>query len=193
MPSTRPILALLVLASALTACEREAAPGETAPTHPVAAPAEASAPDGTVLMRAQQDPEFTTLVSAIQTAGLEETLNGPGPFTLFAPNNAAFEKISAERRGRLSSPQGRAELRLLLSYHVVPGRLDAASLMQRIQAGGGSMALTTLQGGTLTARILANGSITLTDATGGVSRIVESDLMVGNGVIHAVDTVAAPG
>jgi len=142
---------------------------------------------------APQAPDFTHLVSAIQTAGMEQALNGPGSFTLFAPNNAAFEKIPAARRDALSSEGGREELRQLLSYHVVPGRLDAAALTQRMQASGGSLALTTLQGGTLTARTEANGSITLTDSAGGVSRVVEADMAAGNGVIHALDTVAAPG
>lgn len=194
MPSTRPILAALsVLAVSLTACDREAAPVDRDTPQPAPAPTEAAASAGTVLMLAQQDPDFTTLVSAIQTAGMEQALNGPGPFTLFAPNNAAFEKIPAARRDTLSSEAGREELRQLLSYHVVPGRLDAAALTQRIQAGGGALALTTLQGGTLTARTEANGSITLTDSAGGVSRVVEADMAAGNGVIHALDTVAAPG
>lgn len=194
MPSSRPILAVLsVLVLSLAACDREAAPVDSATPQPAPAPTEAAASAGTVLMLAQQDPDFTTLVSAIQTAGMEQALNGPGPFTLFAPNNAAFEKIPAERRDALSSEAGREELRQLLSYHVVPGRLDAAALTQRIQAGGGSLALTTVQGGTLTARTDASGSITLTDSAGGVSRVVEADLAAGNGVIHALDTVAAPG
>ena len=148
---------------------------------------------GTVLTLAQRDPDLTTLVSAVQTAGMEGTLNGAGPFTVFAPNNAAFEKVPAARRDALTAPEGRADLRRLLTYHVVPARLDAAALIQRIQAGGGSMVLTTLQGGTLTARTDADGSITLTDATGEVSRVVEADMVASNGVIHAVDTVAAPG
>lgn len=192
MPSLRPILAALsVLTFTLAACQREPAPAES----PAPRPAPTSAPvnASTVLTLAQADPDFTTLVSAIQTAGMEATLNGPGPFTVFAPNNAAFEKIPAARRDALTSPEGRADLTQLLAYHVAPGRLDAAALAQRIQAGGGSLVLTTLQGGTLTARTDAGGSITLTDSAGSVSRVVEADMAAGNGVIHALDTVAAPG
>jgi uncharacterized surface protein with fasciclin (FAS1) repeats len=193
MLSIRPVLtAVSILVLTLAACDRR----ETPPAQEKAdVPAATGAPaaTGTVLMLAQRDPDFTTLVSAIQTAGMEGTLNGTGPFTIFAPNNTAFEKVPAERRDALTTPEGRAELRRLLTYHVVPGRLDAAALIQRIQAGGGSMTLTTMQGGILTARTDANGSITLTDATGGVSRVIEADMAASNGVIHAVDTVAAPG
>lgn len=192
MQSIRPVLAALsVLALTLAACDRGEAPPAQEKADVPATPPDAAA--GTVLMLAQRDPDLTTLVSAIQTAGMEGTLGGAGPFTIFAPNNAAFEKVPAERRDALTAPEGRADLRRLLTYHVVPARLDAAALIQRIQAGGGSMVLTTMQGGTLTARTDADGSITLTDATGGVSRVVETDMVASNGVIHAVDTVAAPG
>jgi uncharacterized surface protein with fasciclin (FAS1) repeats len=184
---------LWAVALTLAACDRGEAPPQTEKAGaPATAPAGPSAA-GTVLMLAQRDPELTTLVSAIQTAGMEQTLNGAGPFTVFAPNNAAFEKVPAARRDALTSPEGRAELTRLLTYHVVPGRLSAASLIQRIQAAGGSLSLTTMQGGNLTARTDANGAITLTDAAGEVSKVVGADMMASNGVIHAVDTVAAPG
>lgn len=192
MTSTRPVLAFLAAAAlaALPACDREAS-RETA--SPATAPAPTPAATETVLTVAERDPDFTTLVAALQTAGLAETLNGGGPFTLFAPTNPAFEKIPAARRDALTQPGGRAELQRLLTYHVVPARLDSAGLVQRIQAGGGSLALTTMQGGVLTARIRADGAIELTDAAGGLSRVVEADMAASNGVIHAVDTVAAPG
>lgn len=193
MLSIRPALTVLsVLTLTLAACDR----GETPPASEKAdAPTATGEPaaTGTVLMLAQRNPDFTTLVSALQTAGLEGTLNGTGPFTIFAPNNTAFEKVPADRRDALTRPEGRAELRRLLTYHVVPGRLDAAVLIQRIQAGGGSMTLTTMQGGILTARTDANGSINLTDETGEVSRVIEADMVASNGVIHAIDTVVAPG
>ena len=194
MRAIRPILtALSVVALTLAACDRgEAPPAQDRAEVPATAPA-ASPAAGTVLMLAQRDPDLTTLVSAIQTAGMDQTLNGAGPFTVFAPDNAAFEKVPAARRDALTSPEGRADLRRLLTYHVVPARLDAAALIQRIQAGGGSLALTTMQGGTLTARLDGDGSITLTDAAGEVSQVVEADMIASNGVIHIVDTVAAPG
>ena len=193
MQSTRPVLAALsVLALTLAACDR----GEAPPAQEKAdmsTPASAPAAAGTVLMLAQRDPDLTTFVSALQTAGMEETLNGAGPFTVFAPNNAAFEKVPAARRDALTAPEGRADLRRLLTYHVIPARLEAAALIQRIQAGGGSLVLTTMQGGTLTARVDADGAITLTDAAGEISKVVGGDMAASNGVIHAVDTVAAPG
>ena len=174
----------------LPACEREAG-RETESSAP--APAPAPAPTETVLAVARSDPDFTTFVAALQTAGLAEMLNGGGPFTIFAPTNTAFEKIPAARRDALTRPEGRAELQRLLTYHVVPARLDSAALVQRIQAGGGELALTTMQGGVLTAGIRADGAIELTDGAGGVSRVVEADMAASNGVIHGLDTVAAPG
>ena len=194
MPSIRPVLtALSIVTLALAACDRgEAPPAQDKAEAPATAPSAAPAA-GTVLMLAQRDADLTTLVSAIQTGGMEETLNGAGPFTIFAPNNAAFEKVPAARRDALTAPEGRADLRRLLTYHVIPARLDAAALIQRIQAGGGSLELTTMQGGALTARTDAAGAITLTDAAGGVSRVVEADMAASNGVVHVVDTVVAPG
>lgn len=193
MTSTRAVPALLAAAAltALTACERgtERNADESAAT---TAPAATPAATETVLAVAERDPDFTTLVSALQTAGVAETLNGAGPFTIFAPNNAAFEKVPAAERDALTRPEGQTELRRLLTYHVVPARLDAAGLVQRIQNGGGSLALTTMQGGVLTARVDANGSILLTDAAGGDLRVIAADVAGSNGVIHTVDTVAEP-
>ena len=192
MSLMRPLAAALA-ATALTlaGCERDA-PAEKAPTPP---PAAAPAPTSgdTVLGLTERKAEHTTLISALQTAGMADTLNGPGPFTLFAPTNEAFEKVPAERREFLTTDAGLPELRKLLAYHVVPGRLDAARLVERIQAGGGTLPLTTVQGGTLTARVTATGSIELTDAGGGVARVVEADVVGSNGVVHAIDAVALPG
>jgi len=193
MISNRSAPALLAAAAlvALTACDREAARQPEAGTAP--APPPVVAATGTVLEVAQRDPDLTTLVSALQSAGVADTLNGGGPFTLLAPTNEAFEKIPAADRDALTRPEGQAELRRLLTYHVVPARLDAAGLVQRIQAGGGTLALTTMQGGVLRARVDANGSILLTDSAGKDLRVVEADVAGSNGVIHAVDAVAAPG
>ncbi|GAA0869061.1 fasciclin domain-containing protein [Brevundimonas basaltis] len=191
MTSTRSVLAVVAALAMLSACDSDASRKSEPP--PSTAPAPVPAATETVLAVAERDPDFTTLVAALQTAGLAETLNGGGPFTIFAPTNAAFEKIPTARRDALTRPEGQAELRRLLTYHVVPARLDAAGLVQRIQAADGSLALTTMQGGALTARMRADGAIELTDAAGSVSRLVEADMAASNGVIHAVDTVAAPG
>lgn len=167
----------------------DAAATDTAAMEPAAGDTAAA---GTVVAVAQGNPDFTTLVSAIQSAQLAETLNGAGPFTVFAPNNAAFEKVPAATRETLMSEAGRADLTSILTYHVVPGRLDAAALTQQIQAGGGSAALTTVEGGTLTARAGSDGSVTLTDEAGNTSRVVQTDVAASNGVIHAIDTVVMP-
>ncbi|MFN3931198.1 MAG: fasciclin domain-containing protein [Brevundimonas sp.] len=187
------LAAVSAAALAVAACgNNETAPAETVATD-TAAMAPAAAESGTVVTVAQGNPDFTTLVSAVQAAELAETLNGAGPFTVFAPTNAAFEKIPAATRDSLMAPAGKEDLTRILTYHVVPGRVDAAALTQQIQAGGGTATLTTVQGGTLTARAEADGSITLTDAAGGTAKVVQADVAASNGVIHAVDTVVMPG
>ncbi|MEH6699899.1 MAG: fasciclin domain-containing protein [Brevundimonas sp.] len=120
-----------------------------------------------------------------------DTLNGAGPFTVFAPTNAAFEKIPAETRNGLMQPDQRDALTGILTYHVVPGRVDAAALTQQIDAGGGSATLTTVQGGTLTATVV-DGTVTLTDEAGNTSKVVMADVAASNGIIHAIDTVVMP-
>ena len=184
------IAAMLALAACGNNAE-EAAPADAAAAD-TSATAPAPAASGTVVAVAQGNPDFSTLVSAVTAAGLGDTLNGGGPFTVFAPTNAAFEKVPAATRESLMAPAGKADLTKILTYHVVPGRVDAATLTQQIQAGGGSAQLTTVQGSVLTARAGADGSVTLTDAKGGVSRVVQADVPASNGVIHAIDTVVMP-
>lgn len=184
------IAAMLALAACGNNAE-EAAPADAMATD-TSAMAPAPAASGTVVEVAQGNADFSTLVSAVTSADLAGTLGGAGPFTVFAPTNAAFEKIPAATRDSLMAPAGKADLTKILTYHVVPGRVDAATLVQQIQAGGGSAALTTVEGGTLTARAGADGSVTLTDENGGVSRVVQTDVAASNGVIHAIDTVVMP-
>jgi uncharacterized surface protein with fasciclin (FAS1) repeats len=176
---------------ALTACNSAE---EAAPADATATEAAATTPDagGTVVAVAQGNPDFSTLVSAVVAADLAGTLGGTGPFTVFAPTNAAFAKLPAATLSTLLTSAGKADLTRILTYHVVAGRVDAAALTQQIQAGGGSAALTTVQGGTLMARIGTDGAVTLTDSKGGVSRVVQTDVPASNGVIHAIDTVVMP-
>lgn len=175
--------------SAEPATDAMSAEGAMAPATDSMAPAAAT---GTIVATAQGNSDFSTLVSAVQSAELVETLNGAGPFTVFAPTNAAFEKVPAATRETLMSPAGKADLTKILTYHVVPGNVTAAALTEQITAGGGSATLTTVEGGTLTARAGADGSVTLTDENGGTSRVVQADVAATNGVIHAIDTVVMP-
>lgn len=163
----------------------EAVPAETAPAADPAA-------SGTIVAVAQGAGSFSTLVAAVQAAGLVDTLNGAGPFTVFAPTDDAFGKVPAATRDALLAPAGKADLTKILTYHVVAGRVDAATLTRQIQEGGGSARLTTVEGGVLTARAGADGSVTLTDETGGTATVVQADVAATNGVIHAIDTVVMP-
>lgn len=149
-------------------------------------------PNETIVANAAKASNLTTLVSAVQAAGLAETLSGPGPFTVFAPDNAAFEKVPAATREALMAPAGKADLTRILTYHVVPGRLTAADLATQAQANGGKVELTTVQGATLTATVNPDGSVTLTDAKGGSSRVTQADVLQSNGVVHVIDTVVMP-
>ncbi len=149
-------------------------------------------PSRTIVQNAVNSRDHTTLVAAVQAAGLADTLSGTGPFTVFAPTNAAFERLPAGTVESLLRPENRAMLQSVLTYHVVPGRISAADLMQRIRAGGGTARLTTVQGGTLTARMMG-GRVMLTDANGGMSHVTQADVMQSNGVIHVTDAVSLPG
>lgn len=136
-------------------------------------------------------PGHTTLVSAVQAAGLVDTLKGAGPFTVFAPVNAAFDALPAGTVDTLLKPESKGDLTTVLTYHVVAGNVDAAALTQQIEAGGGTATLKTVQGGELKAQ-LADGGVTLTDAKGNTAKVTTADLKATNGVIHVVDKVLMP-
>jgi uncharacterized surface protein with fasciclin (FAS1) repeats len=145
-----------------------------------------------IVQNAVNSRDHTTLVAAVQAAGLVDTLSGAGPFTVFAPTNAAFERLPAGTVETLLQPANRQMLQNVLTYHVVPGNLTAADLMSRIRAGGGTARLTTASGGMLTARMSGN-SIVLTDARGGMATVTQADVMQSNGVIHVTNAVSIPG
>jgi uncharacterized surface protein with fasciclin (FAS1) repeats len=149
-------------------------------------------PNRTIVQNAVNSRDHTTLVAAVKAAGLVDTLSGPGPFTVFAPMNSAFERLPAGTVATLLRPENKGMLTTVLTYHVVPGRITAADLMQRIRAGGGQARLTTVQGGTLTARMMG-GRVMLVDAKGGMSHVTQADVMQSNGVIHVTDAVSLPG
>lgn len=145
-----------------------------------------------IIENAVNSADHTTLVAAVKAAGLVDTLSGPGPFTVFAPTNAAFAKLPAGTVDTLLQPANRAMLASVLTYHVVPGRISASDLMSKIRAGGGSARLTTVQGGVLTARMMGN-TVMLIDGKGGMSHITQANVFQSNGVIHVTDAVSIPG
>jgi len=151
-----------------------------------AVPAAATIVDGAVA-----SADHTTLVAAVQAAGLVDTLASPGPFTVFAPTNAAFAKLPTGTVDTLLKPESKATLTAVLTYHVVPGKIMASDVIAAITAGGGKAALTTVQGGTLTGSI-EDGKVILTDAKGGKAVVTATDLDQTNGVIHVIDTVVMP-
>ena len=145
-------------------------------------------PTMTIVQNAVNSPDHTTLVAAVKAAGLVDTLSGAGPFTVFAPTNNAFAKLPAGTVDSLVRPENKSTLQSVLTYHVVPGRVTAADLMSLIAAGGGQAQLTTVQGATLTARMMGN-QVMLVDGKGGMSHVTQADVMQSNGVIHVVDSV----
>ncbi|HJQ31693.1 MAG TPA: fasciclin domain-containing protein [Pyrinomonadaceae bacterium] len=145
-----------------------------------------------IVENAMNSADHTTLVAAVKAAGLVETLQGKGPFTVFAPTNAAFDKLPAGTVDTLLKPENKAMLTNVLTYHVVAGKYDSKKLMQEIKKGGGTATLKTVSGGTLTARMNGMNGITLTDEKGGTSNVTIADVYQSNGVIHVVDTVLMP-
>ena len=145
-----------------------------------------------IVQNAVNSPIHKTLVAAVKAAGLVDTLQSAGPFTVFAPTNAAFAKLPAGTVDSLLEPANKGKLTAVLGYHVVAGRLTAADLLAKVKQGGGTATLTTVQGASLT--VTAKGKhILLTDAKGGVSHVTIGDVLQSNGVIHVVDTVLLPG
>jgi uncharacterized surface protein with fasciclin (FAS1) repeats len=145
----------------------------------------------TIVANALNSADHTTLVAAVKAAGLVDTLNGPGPFTVFAPTNEAFGKLPAGTVDSLVKPENKATLTKILTCHVVPGRLDSKAIAAQIAAGGGKATLKTVQGEDLTATMDGN-TLVVADAKGDRSRVTIGDVYQSNGVIHVVDTVLIP-
>jgi uncharacterized surface protein with fasciclin (FAS1) repeats len=140
---------------------------------------------------ASANADFSTLVTAVKAAGLVETLSGTGPFTVFAPNNAAFAKLPAGTLDGLLKPENVEKLKAILTYHVVAGKFEAAAVMDAINKNNGKYSVTTVQGGTIVLS-LKDGKVMLTDEKGGTSTVILADVAASNGVIHAIDTVVMP-
>ncbi len=148
-------------------------------------------PTKNIVENAVNSKDHTTLVAAVKAAGLVETLQSAGPFTVFAPTNEAFNKLPAGTVETLVKPENKATLTKILTYHVVAGRMTSADLMKAIKAGGGKATLKTVEGGTLTA-MTKGKTIELKDEKGGMSTVTIADVIQSNGVIHVVNTVLMP-
>ena len=140
---------------------------------------------------ASENADFSTLVTAVTAAGLVETLSSEGPFTVFAPNNAAFAKLPAGALDDLLKAENVDKLKAVLTYHVVSGKFDAAAVIDAINKNNGKYTVTTVQGGTIVLS-LKDGKVMLTDEKGGTSTVILADVAASNGVIHAIDTVVMP-
>ena len=148
-------------------------------------------PNKTVVENASTAPNLSTLVAAVKAAGLVDTLSGPGPFTVFAPDNDAFNKLPAGTVDTLVKPENKAQLTKILTYHVVSGKMDSKAIAKAIKKGHGTATLKTVEGGTLTAKMDGN-KLVLTDEKGGTSTVTTADVYQSNGVAHVVDTVLMP-
>jgi uncharacterized surface protein with fasciclin (FAS1) repeats len=149
-------------------------------------------PSKNIIQNAVNSKDHTTLVAAVKAAGLVDTLSGPGPFTVFAPTNAAFAKLPAGTVDNLLKPENKATLVKVLTYHVVPGRMTAVNLMKAIKDGEGEAHLKTVAGEDLIVKQAGPGKLTITDAKGDVAMVTIPDVLQSNGVIHVIDTVLLP-
>lgn len=187
------LLATLAMSQVVLAAKpaKQDVAAKTATPATVAATPTAMSPSKDIIDNAMSSKDHSTLVTAIKNAGLVETLKGPGPFTVFAPTNEAFNKLPKETVSSLMKPENKASLSKLLTYHVVAGKMSANDIVTAIKSGKGKATLKTVAGGTLTAKL--NGSnVTLTDEKGTVSTVKVADAVQKNGVIHSVDTVVQP-
>lgn len=148
-------------------------------------------PSKDIVDNAVNSKDHTTLVAAVQAAGLVETLKSAGPFTVFAPTNSAFDKLPKGTVDNLVKPENKATLTKILTYHVVAGNMDSKAIAAAIKAGNGKAELTTVQGGKLWAW-MEGKKLVLKDEKGGMSTVTIADVHQKNGVIHVVDTVLMP-
>ena len=184
---------LIKLATAITlatAISATAFAGGTKNTNPIVGGAAMYATKD-IVDNAVNSKDHTTLVAAVTAAGLVETLKSPGPFTLFAPTNAAFAKLPAGTVDTLLKPENKGTLTAVLTYHVVAGKLDAKNLAKQVKNGRGKAILTTVQGGKLTVTSVGKGLV-VTDAKGGSAKVTIGNVYQSNGVIHVVDSVLLP-
>jgi len=148
-------------------------------------------PTKNIVENAVNSPIHKTLVAAVKAAGLVDTLEGPGPFTVFAPTDDAFAKLPAGTVDNLVKPENKATLTKILTYHVVAGKISSKDLKKWIKKGNGTYTAKSLEGGSLTFT-MANGGIQITDEKGGTAMITTADVFQSNGVIHVIDSVLMP-
>jgi uncharacterized surface protein with fasciclin (FAS1) repeats len=148
-------------------------------------------PGKNIVENALNSQDHTTLVAAVKAAGLVDTLEGAGPFTVFAPTNEAFAKLPAGAVDSLLKPENKDQLVKILTYHVVAGKVGSKELIKMIKKGGGKAVLKTVEGGALTAS-LQMGHVILTDEKGGAATVTIADVYQSNGVIHVIDSVLLP-
>jgi len=149
-------------------------------------------PSKNIIQNAVNSRDHTTLVAAVKAAGLVQTLEGKGPFTVFAPTNEAFAKLPKGTVDTLLKPENHDKLVAVLTYHVVPGRMTAANLMKSIKDGEGEAKLKTVSGDSLMVKQAGPGKLTITDTKGDVAMVTIADVLQSNGVIHVIDTVLLP-
>jgi uncharacterized surface protein with fasciclin (FAS1) repeats len=149
-------------------------------------------PSKNIVENAVNSKDHTTLVAAVKAAGLVETLQSAGPFTVFAPTNGAFDKLPKGTVETLVKPENKGTLTTILTYHVVAGKMDSKAIAEAIKAGGGTATFKTVQGGTLKA-MMKGKKLILADEKGGMSTVTIKDVYQSNGVIHVIDTVVMPG
>ena len=149
-------------------------------------------PSKNIVQNAVNSKDHTTLVAAVKAAGLVPTLELPGPFTVFAPTNEAFAKLPSGTVDTLLKPENKKSLTNVLTYHVVPGRITAKELMEKVKAGDGKAELKTVEGEPLTFK-MKDGKLWVIDAKGDTAQVTIANVMQSNGVIHVIDTVLLPG
>lgn len=148
-------------------------------------------PEKNIIENAVNSKDHTTLVAAVKAAGLVETLQGKGPFTVFAPTNEAFAKLPAGTVENLLKPENKKTLQTILTYHVLAGKMNASDISKAIKAGKGKAVLKTVSGGKLTAWMDGN-DLCISDESGNKSKVTIADVNQSNGVIHVIDTVLLP-
>ena len=185
---------MIAFAAALSAAAFTTLPANSAShsaANPMVGGAEMMA-DKNIVENAVNSADHTTLVAAVQAAGLVETLSGEGPFTVFAPTNAAFSNLPAGTVETLLQPENKDQLTKILTAHVVAGKVTSADLVAKARAHGGRYNFQTVSGDALTAEVTPHGNVWIYDESGGAAKVEIADVMQSNGVIHSINDVLLP-